>query len=146
MLLTVLATQLAEAVAKDMHPDQGGCDIAAGVFGKSVGTWLRDVAGEIAQDQVELNRRSHAIGRLRERVFELETDPQSGDPIPLAKPRHVGMRQALYVDSTPHLHIGDSAFEDWFQQQPFACQPGIKQIARDAYAAGMGDPLVVAKT
>ena len=57
-----------------------------------------------------------------------------------------GMRQALYADSTPHLHIGDSAFEDWFQQQPFACQPGIKQIARDAYAAGMGDPLVVAKT
>lgn len=57
-----------------------------------------------------------------------------------------GMRQATYADSTPHLHIGDSAFEDWFQQQPFACQPGIKQIARDAYAAGMGDPLVVAKT
>lgn len=58
----------------------------------------------------------------------------------------LALREALYTDSTPHLHIGDSAFEDWFQQQPFACQPGIKQIARDAYAAGMGDPLVVAKT
>jgi len=54
----------------------------------------------------------------------------------------VGMRDRQYVDSTPKLHVGDSAFEDWFQRQPFATQPGIKQIARDAYAAGMGDSLV----
>lgn len=53
-----------------------------------------------------------------------------------------GMRDRLYKDSTPKLKVGDSAFEDWFQQQPFATQSGIKQPCRDAYAAGMGDPLV----
>lgn len=46
-----------------------------------------------------------------------------------------------YVDSTPHLHVGDSSFEDWYQEHPKACG-GDKQLARDAYAAGMGDPLV----
>lgn len=50
----------------------------------------------------------------------------------------------VYKDSTSHLHVGDSAFESWFQAQPFATQIGIKQISRDSYAAGMGDPLVVA--
>ena len=56
--------------------------------------------------------------------------------------RKLGWRDATYTDSTPKLHIGDSAFEDWFQQQPFATLAGIKQTCRDAYAAGMGDPLV----
>lgn len=51
-----------------------------------------------------------------------------------------------YKDSTPNLHVGDSSFEDWFQAQPFACQVGIKQMCRDSYAAGMGDPLVTSKT
>ena len=48
-----------------------------------------------------------------------------------------------YSDSTPHLHIGDSAFEDWYQNY-LPNSVGHKQIARDAYAAGMGDPLVTA--
>ena len=52
--------------------------------------------------------------------------------------------EPVYKDSAPHLHVGDSAFESWFQAQPFATQTGIKQISRDSYAAGMGDPLVVA--
>lgn len=48
-----------------------------------------------------------------------------------------------YKDSTPKLNVGDSAFEDWFQHQEFATQGDrIKQICRDSYAAGMGDPLV----
>lgn len=47
-----------------------------------------------------------------------------------------------YADSTPKLNVGHSAFEDWFQQQPFATQIGVKQMCRDSYAAGMGDPLV----
>jgi hypothetical protein len=47
-----------------------------------------------------------------------------------------------YEDSTPRLNVGNSAFEDWFQAQPFATQVGIKQMCRDSYAAGMGDPLV----
>lgn len=56
----------------------------------------------------------------------------------------IGMRDRKYVDSTPHLHVGNSAFEDWYQQYPKACV-GDKQLARDAYAAGMGDPLVMAR-
>ena len=48
-----------------------------------------------------------------------------------------------YVDSTPHLHVGESSFEGWYQAHPKACT-GDKQLARDAYAAGMGDPLVTA--
>jgi hypothetical protein len=47
-----------------------------------------------------------------------------------------------YKDSTPNLKVINSAFEDWFQQQPFATQVGVKQMCRDSYAAGMGDPLV----
>lgn len=57
----------------------------------------------------------------------------------------IGTRDRAYVDSTPHLHVGNSAFEDWFQAHPKACT-GDKQLARDAYAAGMGDPLVVARS
>jgi hypothetical protein len=54
----------------------------------------------------------------------------------------VGWRDLKYEDSTPKLSVGNSAFEDWFQSQPFATQVGIKQMCRDSYAAGMGDPLV----
>lgn len=46
-----------------------------------------------------------------------------------------------YKDSTPGLHVGDSSFESWYSG--YKLDPtSIKQIARDAYAAGMGDPLV----
>ena len=51
-----------------------------------------------------------------------------------------------YADSTPKLHVGNSAFEDWFQAQPFATQIGVKQMCRDSSAAGMGDPLVTYAT
>ena len=37
----------------------------------------------------------------------------------------------------PKEHVGDSNFESWYESYP---QQGIsKQVARDAYAAGMGD-------
>jgi hypothetical protein len=51
--------------------------------------------------------------------------------------------QPFYKDSTPHLHVGDSAFESWFSEY-YITNDMIKpkQVARDAYAAGMGDPLV----
>lgn len=62
------------------------------------------------------------------------------------EPVAIGMRDATYKDSTPKLHVGDSAFEDWFQAQPFATQTGVKQMCRDSYAAGMGDPLVTYAT
>lgn len=49
MTLTVLATQLAEAVAKDEAPEEGGFDLGAGLFGTHVSDWLRDVAATLAQ-------------------------------------------------------------------------------------------------
>lgn len=48
-----------------------------------------------------------------------------------------------YKDSTPELHIGDSAFESWYNSYS-PMHKSDKQRARDAYAAGMGDPLVTA--
>ena len=48
-----------------------------------------------------------------------------------------------YKDSTPELHIGDSAFESWYSTYSPA-HKSDKQRARDAYAAGMGDPMVTA--
>jgi len=50
--------------------------------------------------------------------------------------------EPAYTDSTPRLNVCNSAFEHWFQAQPFATQTGVKQMCRDSYAAGMGDPLV----
>ena len=67
-------------------------------------------------------------------------DPTESLDAPAIEP--LGQRKHGYSDSTPLLHVGDSSFEGWFQSYPHACEPGIKQIARDAYAAGMGDPLV----
>lgn len=46
-----------------------------------------------------------------------------------------------YCDSTPLLHVGESSFEGWFSDYNPAGK-GDKQRMRDAYAAGMGDPLV----
>ena len=51
--------------------------------------------------------------------------------------------QPAYKDNTPNLGVGDSAFESLFSEYHIAndmIKP--KQVARDAYAAGMGDPLV----
>lgn len=63
----------------------------------------------------------------------------------LAAPRQPGEMGAgvQYKDSTPQLHVGDSSFEEWFSAYNPA-EKGDKQRARDAYAAGMGDPLVTA--
>lgn len=49
-----------------------------------------------------------------------------------------------YRDATPDLHVGDSAFESWFESYSPSGK-GDKQRARDAYAAGMGDPLLAAQ-
>ncbi|TBR76773.1 MAG: hypothetical protein EPN64_05995 [Burkholderiaceae bacterium] len=51
--------------------------------------------------------------------------------------------QPAYSDCTPELHVGDSAFEGWYSSYSQA-HKSDKQLARDAYAAGMGDPLVTA--
>lgn len=59
-----------------------------------------------------------------------------------AEPSHQVSWNLNYKDSTPKLNVMHSAFEDWFQQQPLATREGVKQLCRDSYAAGMGDPLV----
>lgn len=72
-----------------------------------------------------------------------ESDDEA-TPEPVAQPAApavMGWRDAAYKDSTPRLHVGNSSFEDWYQAHPKACT-GDKQLARDSYAAGMGDPLV----
>ena len=52
-----------------------------------------------------------------------------------------GFLPAQYKDSTPQLSVGESSFESWFESYSPA-NKGDKQRSRDAYAAGMGDPLV----
>lgn len=47
--LTVLATQLIEAVAAD--EDDEGIDISAGIIGKHTAEWLRDVAETISGEK-----------------------------------------------------------------------------------------------
>lgn len=71
--------------------------------------------------------------------------PVTADAQGTATTKPGGFRMA-YADSTPLLHVGDSAFEDWYQQHPKAGAGGDKQLAREAYAAGMGDPLVTYAT
>ena len=50
MTVTVLATQLAEAVAADERPDAGGFDLSAGMFGEAVSAWLRQTAAALNSD------------------------------------------------------------------------------------------------
>ena len=49
-----------------------------------------------------------------------------------------------YSDSTAELSVGDSSFESWYASYVKEGTKGLKHHCRDAYAAGMGDPLVVA--
>jgi hypothetical protein len=57
MIVTLLATQLAEAVAKDQTPEAGGCDLAAGMFGPNVSQWLREMAA--VQDAKNPDRKDY---------------------------------------------------------------------------------------
>lgn len=47
MILTVLATDLADAVRKDEEGGEG-FDLSAGMFGPNVSAWLREVAATLA--------------------------------------------------------------------------------------------------
>ena len=65
--VTVLATQLAEAVLKDEAPEEGGFDLSAGMFGRHVSDWIRatvkeldDRASEIAELKAPNTERSGA--------------------------------------------------------------------------------------
>jgi hypothetical protein len=56
MVLTVLCTQLAEAVTKDKTPEEGGCDISAGLFGPNLSKWLRELADIVARAPLSAER------------------------------------------------------------------------------------------
>ena len=47
-----------------------------------------------------------------------------------------------YSDSTAELSVGDSSFESWYASYVKEGTKGLKHHCRDAYAAGMVDPLV----
>lgn len=51
MTLTVLATELAAAVVEDEKPENGGCDLAAGMYGPAVSEWLRKIAEQISGEK-----------------------------------------------------------------------------------------------
>lgn len=50
MTLTVLCTELAEAVNKDEQPEAGGCDVSAGMFGPHLSEWLRKLAEQLTNE------------------------------------------------------------------------------------------------
>ena len=68
----------------------------------------------------------------------------NGRSLPVGAPLydHSNSQPVVQAEQEPVLHVGDSSFEDWYQAHPKA-SGGDKQLARDAYAAGMGDPLVM---
>lgn len=51
MTLTVLATELAAAVAEDEKPENGGCDLSAGLYGPAVSEWLRKLAEQLSGEK-----------------------------------------------------------------------------------------------
>ena len=55
---------------------------------------LKQVTAERDSLAREAQRQAGKIERLRERVFELEADPKSGDVIPLAEPRCGDLRRS----------------------------------------------------
>ena len=62
MTSTVLATQLAEAVANDETPASGGCDLSAGMYGPSASARLRSVAEALCAAQREAAAYKWAYG------------------------------------------------------------------------------------
>ena len=54
--VTTLAAGLAEAVLKDEQPEEGGFDLSAGLFGKHVSDWIREVAKELDSRQEQINK------------------------------------------------------------------------------------------
>lgn len=79
-------------------------------------------------------------------VVGLKADEASAEEVlHLLRRKAEASASPAYKDSTPHLSVGDSSFESWYEQKCASGWIGQKQLARDAYAAGMGDPLVMAR-
>lgn len=53
-----------------------------------------------------------------------------------------GAQTKQVLENLDELSVGDSSFESWYASYVKEGTKGLKQHCRDAYAAGMGDPLV----
>lgn len=97
------------------------------------GTPLNDLRDQFATDDIR------AVCPKCERVINQHLSKIDNK---IAEPARAA---PAFIDSTPEMHVGGSAFESWYSDYLLNApvhQP-MKQRARDAYAAGMGDPLVV---
>jgi hypothetical protein len=75
MMVTVLATQIAEAVAKDELPENGGCDVSAGLFGPHLSELVR---GLVAQMQAAQSPAPAAPAPTIRDVLKPFDDPATG--------------------------------------------------------------------
>ena len=85
--------------------------------------------------QEELNK------SLKDHGLEVEKPSQLSDAFRLGWQAALKLEK-ICIDSTPYLYFQDSSFEDWFFHYEQGRNPH-KEVARAAYAAGMGDPLVM---
>lgn len=90
----------------------------------------------------DLRAERETASRLAAEINAINGPTHLGEPAPTVQPAPAQAASA-HKDSTPELHAGDSAFESWYSTYNPA-HKSDKQRARDAYAAGMGDPLVMA--
>ncbi|MES2950245.1 MAG: hypothetical protein V4858_17010 [Pseudomonadota bacterium] len=81
--------------------------------------------------------------RFELRVDGLYDHTPTYDAYEIWKAARAELASPLVAPVGDAVHVGDSDFETWYSTQT----PGygnLKQLARDAYAAGMGDPLAAA--
>ena len=88
-----------------------------------------------------LERVERSLGAFTSDEGWAQTDMDTMDSVSAMLAATPAPAPAQYKDSTPQLSVGESSFESWFESYNPA-NKGDKQRARDAYAAGMGDPLV----
>ena len=81
--------------------------------------------------------------KLMQQALEaLDDTRQGGIGKGLVRDAITALRRALEQPAQQRLHVGDSRFESWLSEYD-ATDRGTKQQMRDAYAAGMSDPLVM---
>ena len=75
-------------------------------------------------------------------TFDIDKVPEiykGGDVVALCA---AGAQTKQVLENLDELSVGDSLFESWYASYVKEGAKGLKQHCRDAYAAGMGDPLV----
>jgi hypothetical protein len=72
VLLTVLVTGLSEAVAKDESPEEGGCDLSAGLYGPHASQWMRNTASALSSAQAEAAAYKWGYEYLQDRMRSID--------------------------------------------------------------------------